>query len=73
MQKVVNITVLKNNTFHQLYPFTTFKVIFYHPSGLTELPSDCDAPGDVLEVEEPEDWMLLMEDADERNGGLGTP
>ena len=28
--------VPKNNTFHQLYPFTTFRVIFYHPSGLTE-------------------------------------
>jgi hypothetical protein len=39
MQKVVkmqNTTVPKNNTFHQVYPFTTFGVAFYHAPGLTE-------------------------------------
>ena len=29
----------------------------------TQLPSTLDAPGDVLEVEELADWMLLMESA----------
>jgi hypothetical protein len=29
----------------------------------TQLPSIPDVPGDVLEVEEPDDWMLMMEDA----------
>ena len=27
----------------------------------TQLPSTLDAPGDALEVEEPADWILLME------------
>ena len=35
MQKVVNITVLKNNTFCEFYKITTHGVVFYHPSGLT--------------------------------------
>ena len=36
MQKVVNITVPENNTFHQFYCITYFGVVFYHPYGLTE-------------------------------------
>ena len=35
VQKVVNTTVSKNNTFHQDYHFTTIGVAFYNPSGLT--------------------------------------
>ena len=37
MQKVVNITVPENNTFHQFYCITYFGVVFYHPYGLTEV------------------------------------
>ena len=36
MEKVVNYTVPKNNTFRQFYSITMFEVVFYHPSGLTE-------------------------------------
>ena len=36
MEKVVNYTVPKNNTFCQFYSITMFGVVFYHPSALTE-------------------------------------
>ena len=36
MEKVVNYTVPKNNTFRQFYSITMFGVVFYHPSGLKE-------------------------------------
>ena len=35
VQKVVNTTASKNNTFHQDFHFTTIGVAFYNPSGLT--------------------------------------
>ena len=41
MQKVVNITVPENNTFHQFYCITYFGVVFYHPYGLTETVCNC--------------------------------
>ena len=40
MEKVVNYTVPKNNTFRQFYSITMFGVVFYHPSGLTERRDD---------------------------------
>ena len=37
MQKVVNNKVPKNNPLYQFYPITAFQVVFYHPSGFTEM------------------------------------
>jgi len=56
MQKVVNIMVPKNNAFCQLYPFTTFGVIFYHPSGLTEAEDFEPQEGSTESIGLPSQW-----------------